>query len=225
MKMPPPTKAFTAYRPPQYAPEEMKNRSLTWLEEMAQRRSCRHFADQEPPEEVIQAALATAVTAPSGFNAQPWTFVAVKNPLIKAQIRQQAEEEEYNYYHRRMEGDLPEEVQKMGTSWHKPYLEEAPWLIAVFKQLFGCRQGMRDSYHHVEESVGIATGMLISALQHAGLATLIHRPASMQFLAEILNRPEREAPFLLIPVGFPAAEAIVPNLQSKPFRDTCVFIK
>lgn len=225
MKMPPSSKAFSTYRPAQFSPAEMKERSQAWLEEMAQRRSCRNFSDQEPPEEVIEAALATAVSAPSGFNAQPWTFVAVNNALIKAQIRQKAEQEEYNYYHRRMEDDVPKEVQKIGTNWRKPYLEEAPWIIVVFKQLYEFRQGLKYPYQHVDESVGIATGMLISALQHSGLATLTHRPGSMGFLSEILNRPAREAPFLLIPVGYPEADAIVPNLERKPFRQTCIFIK
>ena len=157
----------------------------------------------------------TASSAPSGAHKQPWTFCAVSNPAIKSEIRKAAEEEEYTNYHGRMSDDWLKDLAAFGTDWNKPFLEIAPWLIIVFKKAYDLENGEKKKNYYVNESVGLAAGFLLTAIHQAGLVTLTHTPSPMNFLQKILNRPENERPFLLIPVGYPAENAEVPDLQRK----------
>lgn len=192
------------------------------LERMRQRRTVRDFSPQPVPFELIQNAIATAATAPSGANQQPWTFVVVSNPEIKHQIRVAAEAEEKESYERRMSTEWLEALAPLGTDWRKPHLEDAPYLIIVFRQSYGLQtdpdtgETTRVKHYYSEESVGIAVGMLLTSLHLSGLATLTHTPSPMQFLCEILNRPPNERPVVVIPVGYPAEDARVPELDKKP---------
>ncbi|RMG89850.1 MAG: nitroreductase family protein [Chloroflexi bacterium] len=206
------------------------DRSRTFLEHMRRRRTVRHFSTESVPFELIQNAIATAGSAPSGANQQPWTFVVVSDPKIKRQIRIAAEAEEKESYERRMSDEWLEALAPLGTDWHKPHLEEAPYLIVVFRQSYGLKidpktgEKIRIKHYYSEESVGIAVGFLLASLHHAGLATLTHTPSPMGFLREILGRPENERPFVLIPVGYPAADAQVPEIQKKSLDEIMVVI-
>jgi len=162
----------------------------------------------------------TAATAPSGAHKQPWTFCLVGNPLIKRQIREAAEQEEYHNYHGRMTNEWLRDLEPFGTDWHKPFLETAPWLIVVFKRIYETdADGQKHNNYYVTESVGIATGFLLAAIHQAGLVALTHTPSPMNFLTKVLNRPDNERPFLLIPVGYAASDAVVPQLQRKSFEE------
>jgi nitroreductase len=184
----------------------------------------RQFAEREIPLRVIEKCLETAATAPSGANMQPWKFVAVSDPAIKRDIREAAEREEHEFYTRRASPEWLEALKLLGTDEHKPYLEAAPYLIAIFVERYGLLpDGRRVKHYYASESVGIATGMLITALHHAGLATLTHTPSPMGFLNQILDRPENEKPFLLLVVGYPAADAEVPRITKKPLNDVAIF--
>ncbi|MBI4893195.1 MAG: nitroreductase family protein [Acidobacteria bacterium] len=189
---------------------------------MGARRSVRAFSDEPVPFELIEAAIRAAATAPSGANLQPWTFAAVGDAATKRRIRQAAEAEEKLNYEQRMPEEWLEALEPFGTDWHKPFLETAPWLIVVFRQDYGLAGESRRKHYYVQESVGIATGLLLAALQMAGLATLVHTPSPMGFLAEILERPKNEKAFLLIPVGYPAEGAEVPAIGKKPLQDVLV---
>ncbi len=165
----------------------------------------------------------TASTAPSGAHKQPWTFCLVSNPKIKREIRVAAEEEEYRSYHDRMSQEWLDDLKAIGTDWHKPFLEIAPWLIAVFRKAYDLENEKKRTNYYVNESVGLACGLLIAAIHQAGLVALTHTPSPMNFLSEVLKRPENERPFLLIPVGYPDEAAYVPDLKRKPLEEVAVF--
>lgn len=193
----------------------------SFYELMNRRRSIRTFSGDPVPRRLIELAVLTAGTAPSGAHQQPWTFVLVGDPEVKKRIRLAAEEEERtNYLDGRMPEDWQDEIARLGTSWQKPYLETAPWLVVLFEQRYGVDpDGSRKKHYYVKESVGIAAGMFIAALHNMGLATLTHTPSPMAFLSKLLHRPANERPFVLFPIGYPADGSVVPNLQRKPLED------
>jgi nitroreductase len=187
---------------------------------MEKRRSLRFFSDKDVSQETIENIIMTASSAPSGANKQPWFFSAVSNPELKKRIRIAAEEEERSFYEERAPESWLKDLQPFGTDANKPFLEIAPWLIIAFRQNKD-EQGGKNYY--VQESAGIACGMLIAAIHNAGLVTLTHTPSPMGFLSEILERPENEKPFLLIPVGYPAEDATVPNIPKKGLEEVSRF--
>jgi nitroreductase len=201
---------------------EQRRRVERFRSLMSARRSVRHFSTEPVPYGLIETAIRTAAAAPSGANQQPWTFVAVGDPETKRRIRVAAEAEEKENYERRMPEEWLEALEPFGTDWRKPFLETAPWLIAVFRQDYGLRGEEKVKHYYVQESVGIATGFLLAALHMAGLATLCHTPSPMKFLAEILERPKNEKPFLLIPVGYPAPGALVSAVGKKGLGEVLV---
>lgn len=214
--------ALEGYR--ELTAEEMLRRSEQFLEQMRRRRSIRHFAERPAPQEVIERCLETAASAPSGANMQPWKFVVVSDPELKSAIRVAAEREEHEFYTQRASPEWLAALKPLGTDEHKPYLEAAPYLIAIFVESYGLLpDGRQVKHYYASESVGIATGMLITALHHAGLATLTHTPSPMGFLNRILERPENERPFLLLVVGYPAADAQVPRISKKSLREVAIF--
>lgn len=191
---------------------------------MRQRRSLRFFSDRQVPKSTIETLILSAGTAPSGAHKQPWTFCAISSPSMKQSIREAAEKEEYENYHGRMSDSWLKDLEPFGTNWEKPFLETAPWLIVVFKKAYDFGpDGTQQKHYYVNESVGIACGLLIAAIQHAGLVTLTHTPSPMNFLQQLLGRPENERPYLLIPVGYPAEDAVVPDLQRKPLSEISVW--
>jgi nitroreductase len=205
--------------------DEMRDRALEFFELMSRRRSVRHFSSRPVPREVIELCIRTAGTAPSGANQQPWHFVVVESPETKRIIREAAEEEERTFYEERAPQEWLEAIAPMGTDASKPFLEIAPFLIVVFAATTGVSQdGDRVKHYYVSESVGIATGLLIASLHHAGLATLTHTPSPMRFLNEILGRPSNERPFVVIPVGYPADDARVPNIRRKRLAEIATFV-
>jgi iodotyrosine deiodinase len=209
----------------EYPPEKMQHRAADFRAEMQRRRSVRDFADRPIPRTVIEDCLRTAGSAPSGANLQPWQFVAVADPSVKKKIREAAEEEEREFYANRAPDEWLDALAPLGTDASKPFLETAPCLIAIFAQRYGLGpDGTRTKHYYVQESVGIATGLLIAALHRAGLATLTHTPSPMNFLSEILDRPENERPFLLLVVGYPAPDAQVPDIQRKPLDAIATFV-
>jgi nitroreductase len=192
-------------------------RAAAFRAEMARRRTLREFAPAPVPRAVIEQCLLAAGSAPSGANLQPWTFVAIADPALKQRIRAGAEAEEREFYAHRATPEWLAALAPLGTDEHKPFLETAPWLIAIFAQSYGMLpDGRKVKHYYAQESVGIATGLLIAALHHAGLATLTHTPSPMGFLNEILGRPDNERPYLLLVVGHPASGACVPDIQRKP---------
>jgi len=200
-------------------PKDMVQRSLSFYQELDKRRSIRHFSNEEIPDEVIYNILKTASTAPSGAHKQPWFFAIVKSSEIKKEIRNAAEKEEYVNYHGRMGKEWIKDLEKFETNWEKPYLENAPVLIVVFKKSHDVSSDRKQKNYYVNESVGIASGMLIAAIHHAGLACLTHTPSPMNFLSKILNRPSNEKPFLLIPIGYPDDNSVVPVLKRKSLEE------
>ncbi len=205
--------------------EELKKRALLFFELMSRRRSIRQFSSRPVPREVIEQCVRTAGTAPSGANQQPWHFVVVEDPETKRTIRVAAEEEERSFYTERAPREWLEAIAPMGTDASKPFLEIAPYVIVVFAETSGrSEEGERTKHYYVSESVGIATGLLIAALHHAGLATLTHTPSPMKFLNDILDRPANERPFVVIPVGYPADDARVPNLQRKSLEEIATVV-
>ena len=210
-------------------PEESVARSAAFLAAMRRRRSVRMFSLKPVPIEVIQHAIATAGTAPSGANLQPWRFVVVRDPAVKRQIREAAEAEERESYEHRMSQEWLEALKPLGTTADKPHLEEAPYLIVVFEQAYGIEIGpdgteRKIRHYYPSESVGIAVGFLIAALHQAGLATLTHTPSPMAFLNQILGRPKNERPFVVLPVGYPAADCVVPVITKKPLEEIMLVI-
>jgi iodotyrosine deiodinase len=202
---------------------EQLSRSRDFLERMRRRRSVRHFSSDSVPYELVENAIATAATAPSGAHQQPWTFVVVSDPELKRQIRRAAEEEERRSYESRMPNDWLEALRPLGTDWRKPHIEDAPFVIVVFEQAYGVRpDGGKIKHYYVRESVGIAVGFLLASLHEAGLATLTHTPSPMAFLRDILDRPVNERPYVLIPVGYPAEGCTVPDLERKPLNEVLV---
>lgn len=217
-------KAFVPFNMPEVSPDEMLLRSQQYYESMDKRRSLRMFSDLPVAREVIENIIMTASTAPSGAHKQPWTFCAVSSPAIKKEIRLAAEKEEYENYHGRMPDTWLEDLEKFDTDWHKPFLETVPWLIIVFRRIFDIdAEGKKQTNYYVNESVGLAAGFLLSAIHQAGLVALTHTPSPMNFLANLLKRPENEKPFLLIPVGYPAKDAEVPVLNRKSLEEVSQF--
>ncbi len=189
-----------------------------------ERRSCRYFSSQAVSKKTIENLISIAASAPSGAHKQPWYFVAISEPALKKKIRDAAEEEERTFYEKRASDAWLNDLAPLGTDANKEFLETAPWLIVVFKRSFNVNeQGEKSKNYYVNESVGISCGFLISAIHQLGLATLTHTPSPMNFLSEILARPSEEKPFLLLPVGYAAADAQVPNLQRKALADLSEF--
>ena len=213
------------YSPLQFTEKEMLERSKSYYELLDKRRSVREISDRPVDEQVIHHIIQTASTAPSGAHKQPWTFCVVSNPEVKKQIREAAEKEEYDSYNGRMSERWLKDLEPIGTDWHKPFLENAPYLIIVFKKVYEMSEGEKANNYYVNESVGIACGMLISAIHNAGLVTLTHTPSPMNFLTEVLNRPSNERPFLLLPVGHAIDEVYVPDLERKSLKEMAVFYK
>ncbi|NNC36757.1 MAG: nitroreductase family protein [Hyphomonadaceae bacterium] len=207
--------------------DEMQQRADKVLASLKTRRTIRDFSDKPVPRELIETCIKAAGTAPSGANHQPWHFVAISNPDIKKRIRDAAEQEEHEFYTRRASEEWLEALEPLGTDTNKPFLETAPWLIAVFAQKRGgVEAGMDKKNYYVTESVGLAAGMLITALHSAGLGTLTHTPAPMGFLTEICGRPKGEKPFVLLVTGYPAKDARVPKhaLIKKSLDDISTFL-
>lgn len=210
----------------EYPVEEMRRRAVEFRADLQRRRTVRQFSDRAIPRIVIEECLRAAGTAPSGANLQPWHFVVVSHPETKRRIREAAEREEREFYASRAPADWLEALAPLGTDEHKPFLETAPYLIAIFAQSYGIAAGgARTKHYYVQESVGIATGILVTALHHAGLVCLTHTPSPMRFLNEILGRPENERPFLLLVVGYPAEDAVVPDIARKPLEEFTTFVE
>ena len=215
--------SFTDYY--EYSPEEMKKRSAEFYAEMKRRRTVRQFSDRSVPREIIEDCLRTAATAPSGANLQPWSFVVVTDSAVKRQIRKEAEKTEWEFYHKSATRKWVEDLKLLGTNENKPFLEVAPYLIVIFTQRYGLLpDGSKKSHYYVNESVGIATGMLIAAVHHAGLACLTYTPSKMGFLNQILSRPSNERPFLILVVGYPAKDTVLPKIAKKSLKDVAKFI-
>ncbi|MCP4003378.1 MAG: nitroreductase family protein [bacterium] len=204
----------------------MRQRVGDFYTEMNRRRTVREFSDRSVPRDIIETALRAASTAPSGANLQPWHFAVVSGPVIKKRIREAAEAEEREFYEHRASEEWLAALEPLGTDEHKPFLETAPYLIAVFQQKFAeLPDGQKVKHYYPAESTGLATGMLITALHKAGLATLTHTPSPMKFLNEILDRPKTERPFLLLVVGYPADDARVPDIKRKGLEEISSFIE
>lgn len=203
---------------------EMIRRSILFYNKLDSRRSVREFSDEPVAKEIIEYIIKTASTAPSGAHKQPWSFCAVSNPDIKSKVRAAAEREERESYDNRMSDRWLKDLAPLATDMNKPFLEEAPWLIIAFKRAYEYdKEGVKHNNYYVNESIGIACGMLITAIHNAGLVTLTHTPSPMDFLAIILNRPANERAFLLLPVGRPAQPVYVPDLQRKPLAEVGFF--
>jgi nitroreductase len=214
---------LASYR--EYPVAEMKRRAADFYRELRRRRTVRDFSSRPVPRAVIEDCLRAALTAPSGANMQPWHFVVVGDPEIKARIRAAAEIEEREFYRNRASPEWLAALAPLGTDESKPFLETAPCLIAIFVQRYGLLpDGRKVKHYYAQESVGIATGLLIAAVQNAGLVSLTHTPSPMAFLNEILGRPENERPFLLLVVGYPDEDARVPVITKKAFEETCTFL-
>ena len=208
----------------EYPVEEVQQRALEYYENMKRRRTVRDFSTRHVPLDIIENCIRTADTAPNGANQHPWHFVVVSDQEIKSEIRQAAEKEEQDFYKSRASREWLEVLAPLGTDEHKPFLETAPYLIAIFAKVHGFdEQGKRVKHYYVNESVGIATGLLISAIHHSGLASLTHTPSPMRFLNKILQRPEQERPFLLLVVGYPEKDAKVPDIQRKSLPEISTY--
>ena len=215
------------YRPPRPSPDEVVARATAVHAEMDTRRSVRMFSREPVPRRAIELAIEAASTAPSGAHQQPWTFVAVGDPALRHRIRLAAEEEERQGYEG---GRMPPEwlaaLEPIGTDWHKDFLDDVPWIVVLFEQVHGTfPDGSPKKHYYARESVGIACGMFIDAIHRMGLATLTHTPSPMGFLREILGRPANERPFVLLPVGYPALDAVVPDLTRKSLHEVAIFME
>lgn len=210
---------FIPYKPVKIDATESLYKSEIYFNWLDKRRSIREFSSKPVSKEVIENIINSASTAPSGAHKQPWTFCAISNLKLKTEIRKAAEKEEYENYHSRMSEEWIEDLKPFETNWKKPFLEIAPWLIVVFSRSYDLDDyGEKLNNYYVKESVGLASGLLLTAVHNAGLCALTHTPNPMNFLTEILNRPKNERPFLLIPVGYPAEDCMVPDLQRKPIE-------
>ena len=208
-----------------YPPHEMLQRAAAFRVQLQRRRTVRHFSSRPVERRIIEDCLLAAGTAPSGANMQPWHFVVISDRDVKRQIRQAAEKEEHEFYHHRAPQEWLDALAPLGTDEHKPFLEIAPYVIAIFSQSYGVLpDGRRVKNYYVAESVGIATGMLITAVHQAGLVTLTHTPSPMGFLNTILDRPDNERPFLVLVVGYPAEDALVPEIGKKSLHDIASFV-
>lgn len=211
------------YRPPRVAPEESARRLREDYEVARTRRTVRHFSTDPVPREAIEDAIRIAGTAPSGAHRQPWYFVAIADPEAKARLREAAEREEREFYERRATPEWLDALAPLGTDFEKSHLTDAPWVIVVFRRDYELGpDGTKLKGYYLNESVGIAVGFLIAALHRAGLATLTHTPAPMTFLRELCGRPESEKPYVILPVGYPADDCVVPDLERKPFDQIAV---
>ena len=210
----------------EYPPDEMLARARAFSDEMQRRRTVRDFANRQVSRELIEQCLRAAGSAPSGANQQPWHFVAVSDPELKQRIRAAAEVEEREFYSHRAPPEWLEVLRPLGTDENKPFLETAPWLIAVFIRRFErLADGTKRKHYYTDESVGLATGLLLAAIHHAGLVALTHTPSPMKFLNKILGRPaDLERPFLLLVVGYPAKDAMVPDIRRKPLEEVASFL-
>ena len=222
-----PDEGLIPYRPTRISIEESKNRANDFYSLMNARRSVRHFSDEPVPKELIEQAIRTASTAPSGAHRQPWQFVAISNAEIKLQIKDAAEKEEREFYEG---GKTPKEwlnaVRPMGTNAEKPYLTLAPWIVVLFEEVHRIDESNSiEKNYYVKESVGIACGLFIAALQNMGLATLTHTPSPMGFLSKLLDRPANERPFVLFPIGYPAPDASIPDLTRKPLDEISTWLE
>ncbi|MBT8218253.1 MAG: nitroreductase family protein [Bacteroidia bacterium] len=207
---------FIKYEPVRFSEKESEQRAHSFRTFMDKRRSIRYFSDKPVSKQLIEDLIMTGSSAPSGAHKQPWTFCAVSNAELKSKIRAAAENEEYESYNHRMSDEWLEALKPFGTDWHKEFLDIAPWLIIVFKKSYDLNpDGSRSKNYYVNESVGLAVGFLLAAIHNAGLVSLTHTPSPMNFLQTILERPPNEKPFLLMPVGYPADEVEVPNLNRK----------
>lgn len=208
----------------EYPSDEMEKRAEAFYHEIRRRRTVRDFSDRRVPRQVIDDCLLAAGTAPNGANLQPWHFAVVESPEIKSQIRIAAEKEEYEFYNGKAPQAWLDALAPLGTDESKPFLETAPYLIVIFSKSHDIQEdGTTVKNYYASESVGIATGFLIAALHHAGLATLTHTPSPMKFLNSILDRPSNERPFLVLVVGYPASDATVPNIVKKPLDEIATF--
>ena len=213
--------ASIRYSPLTSSESEMRQRAQAFYHLMSQRRSVRHFSADAVPRKLIELAITTASTSPSGAHRQPWRFVAISDPVIKQRIRLAAEaEERQSYTGGRMPQEWLDALAPLGTDWKKPYLEVVPWIVVVFEESYGINSdGSRRTNYYVKESVGMACGLFIAALHNMGLAALTHTPSPMGFLSDILDRPRNEKPYVLIPVGYPAKDCQVPDLERKQIED------
>ena len=221
-----PKKGFlplTNYR--EYPVDEMKQRASEFYAEMKRRQTVRQFSDRPVPRDIIEDCLCTDSTAPSGANMQPWSFVIVSDDIVKRQIREAAEKVEHEFYESDSTQTWVKAIDHLGTDQNKPFLKTAPYLIVIFSQIYSfLSDGRKKKHYYVTESVGIATGMLIAAVHHAGLASLTYTPSKMRFLNKILSRPSNEKPFMILVVGYPAEDTVVPAIRKKALEDSAIFI-
>lgn len=200
--------------------------SLKYRELLEKRRSIRFFSEKPVSKQIIENILMTASSAPSGANKQPWTFCVISSTSLKAKIREAAEKEEYVNYNGRMSDAWLEDLKKFDTNWEKPFIDIAPWIVIIFKHSYELKENeVKATNYYVNESVGIAAGMLISAIHNSGLVTLTHTPSPMDFLSKLLERPKNEKPFLLLPIGYPAEDATVPELKKKSADEVIVWFE
>ena len=214
---------YIQYQRDTYELKEAESRAKAYYKWLDTRRTVRDISDKPVSKQLIKDLIMAASTAPSGAHKQPWTFCAVSGSDIKKAIRAAAEKEEYEGYHGRMSKRWLDDLKPIGTDWNKPFLEEAPWLVIIFKRVYEMIDGEKHKNYYVNESVGIACGMIISAIHRAGLVTLTHTPSPMNFLTKILNRPENERPYLLLPIGYPKDKVYVPELHRKSLNKGAVF--
>jgi nitroreductase len=212
------------YSPVRLEPATQLERGRAFYEEMNQRRSVRFFSDEPVPRELVELAIRAASTAPSGAHKQPWTFVVTADPDIKRQIREAAEEEErINYEGGRLPSHWREDLEPLGTDWHKPFLETVPWIVVLFEHRYQLdEEGQRRHTYYPKESVGICAGLFIAALHRMGLATLTHTPSPMRFLTKLLGRPANERAFCLFPIGYPSEDCVVPDLRRKSLDEVMI---
>ena len=207
-----------------YAPDVALRRTIDFYHWMDTRRTVREISDKPVPRELVENLVMAASTAPSGAHKQPWTFCLVSNSQMKSRIREAAEKEEYESYNGRMSDRWKEDLEPLGTDWNKPFLEKAPWLVIVFKRVYELDDnGTKHNNYYVNESVGIACGFFLTALHQAGLVTLTHTPSPMNFLTKLLERPDNERPYLLLPIGYPEDEVYVPNIKRKPLQEVAAY--
>ncbi|MFT5169309.1 MAG: iodotyrosine deiodinase [Saprospiraceae bacterium] len=215
-----------AYEQETYPEEEMINRSISYYHWLDKRRSVREFSDKPVPKAIIENLIMSASTAPSGAHKQPWTFCAISNPKLKSKVREAAEAEEKLGYESRMSERWKKDLAHLGTDMHKPFIETAPWIIVVFKRIYELEEdGTKHNNYYVNESVGIACGMLISAIHNTGLVTLTHTPSPMNFLAKVLDRPSNERAYILLPIGYAKEPAFVPKLDRKKIKEISCFFE
>ena len=215
---------FRPYRPPRLSIAESRQRGAALEAELDARRSVRFFSDDPVPRDLIETAIRTAGTAPSGAHQQPWTFVAIANPELKRRIREAAEREEHAFYHGKAPAEWLEALAHLGTDEHKTHLTDAPWVVVLFRQVHGVRaDGSKRTFYYTQESCGIAAGLFIAAVHGMGLVTLTHTPSPMGFLGELLGRPANEKAMLVMPVGYPADDAHVPDIHRKRVEEIVIW--